>query len=546
MINILPYKSKITSILLCFTLLMSCILMAQDKNNQLGDSLEVIWQDINKPDSVRYQAINKFYVNNTFAHPDSVLVLTDYHYDLAVSKQNEYQKAMAFNEKSYAYYVKGDTKTSMKMLQSSIAILEKLDNPLKLATIYSNLGNIYGEEDKYQEAVRYFTKSLKIFQDENLARGEARMLNNLGIVYLYLDNETLTLDYLNRAIEKYLEVGQEETIGSTLTYIATVYFNQGLHQKALVEAEKSLKLLLEQNNRYMGSSCYLLLARIHNELGNSKKAFDNIEKGIAFSYQIENTSRIIETLTFRAKMMLDTDLDKAIQQAEYIEGLIEDDTENQLKADLYEVLYSCYKRQQKFDLSLQMHEKYLMYRDSVQKEKNAIAIIEEAIQSEFDEKLIKTKLDNEKKQAALKLSHVKKLYALVAGSIISLLLIILFFRSRMLESRKKRQALLEEVERMKQIENTATVSSSNNFELTRANIESKIERKLNETDWKVLNILLEDPVISNKEIAQKVFMSVDGIGSSLRRMYEYFQIKESKYKKISLLMEAIKLSKIDK
>ncbi len=58
----------------------------------------------------------------------------------------------------------------------------------------------------------------------------------------------------------------------------------------------------------------------------------------------------------------------------------------------------------------------------------------------------------------------------------------------------------------------------------------------------VLNILLDDPVITNKEIAEKTFMSVDGIGSSLRRMYEYFNIKESKYKKISLLLEGIKIS----
>ncbi len=55
-------------------------------------------------------------------------------------------------------------------------------------------------------------------------------------------------------------------------------------------------------------------------------------------------------------------------------------------------------------------------------------------------------------------------------------------------------------------------------------------------------MLLDDPVITNKEIAEKACMSVDGIGSSLRRMYEYFEIKESKYKKITLLLEAIRIS----
>jgi len=67
-------------------------------------------------------------------------------------------------------------------------------------------------------------------------------------------------------------------------------------------------------------------------------------------------------------------------------------------------------------------------------------------------------------------------------------------------------------------------------------------RKLNNTDWNVLTILLADPVISNKNIATKAFMSFDGISSSLKRMYEYFNLSESKYKKIALLLDAVKRS----
>ena len=57
--------------------------------------------------------------------------------------------------------------------------------------------------------------------------------------------------------------------------------------------------------------------------------------------------------------------------------------------------------------------------------------------------------------------------------------------------------------------------------------EASINKKLNDTDWNVLNILQKEPDISNKELSEKAFMSVDGIGSSLRRMYIYFDIKES-------------------
>ena len=112
-----------------------------------------------------------------------------------------------------------------------------------------------------------------------------------------------------------------------------------------------------------------------------------------------------------------------------------------------------------------------------------------------------------------------------------------------MQSNREREALLEEIDSLKSDQNKDEgVSDAIGFRLDREKIEAAIDRKINETDWNVLNILLDDPVISNKDIAAKAFLSVDGIGSSLRRMYEFLEIKESKYKKISLLLEAVKIS----
>ena len=48
--------------------------------------------------------------------------------------------------------------------------------------------------------------------------------------------------------------------------------------------------------------------------------------------------------------------------------------------------------------------------------------------------------------------------------------------------------------------------------------------------------------MTNRSIAEKAHLSIDGIGSSLRRMYGYFEIKETKYKKMALLHAAMKVS----
>jgi hypothetical protein len=42
-----------------------------------------------------------------------------------------------------------------------------------------------------------------------------------------------------------------------------------------------------------------------------------------------------------------------------------------------------------------------------------------------------------------------------------------------------------------------------------------------------------------------LFLSIDGIGSSLRRMYLFFELKETKYKKVLLIKKAIEISNND-
>ena len=103
---------------------------------------------------------------------------------------------------------------------------------------------------------------------------------------------------------------------------------------------------------------------------------------------------------------------------------------------------------------------------------------------------------------------------------------------------------MEEIERLKikEFNTSSQTFVPNKFELDIEKIESHIDKQLNETDKNILQTLLKDPVVSNKQIADQVFLSIEGVSSALRRMYTYFNVKESKYKKISLLLEAVKLS----
>jgi hypothetical protein len=178
----------------------------------------------------------------------------------------------------------------------------------------------------------------------------------------------------------------------------------------------------------------------------------------------------------------------------------------------------------------------------VQLERNKLTLIREVVKIEFDDLLLKNEQKIQKEKAEAELKHQQKTYGIILGSIILIMGILFYFNRNIKKNRKKRDELFQEIEKLKSNDGQKLVLNSNEFQLVREKIEKSIDKSLNETDWNVLNILLKEPDITNKEIAEKAFMSVDGIGSSLRRMYVYFDIKESKYKKISLIMAAIKAS----
>ena len=221
--------------------------------------------------------------------------------------------------------------------------------------------------------------------------------------------------------------------------------------------------------------------------------------------------------------------------------LLKLETSNMIKADLYMLLYLCYKSANQPNEALSMIEKHTVFKDSLQQEKNKILIIKETIRSEYENKLKENKTINEKEIAKKEVSQLRNIIFIIVLSVLTILIIILynFFKNK--KNKKRREELLNEIKLLKK-NRVESMLQTNEFKLSKEKIHRFIDRNLNETDWSVLNVLLENPLTLNQEIADKVFKSIDGVGSSLRRMYEYFDIKETKYKKVSLILTVIKLS----
>ncbi len=537
---LMQYKNIHLKFYFLFLLFIASTLTTIAQTN--NKSFQSIWENPQKPDSVRFNAINDYYEKNTLSQPDSVIQVTDFHIELADKNNNKIEKIKALSEKSYAYFVQDNASKAEEILKEAIKIQTTLSDSIALARLYTNLASIYSAQSKFVETIKYYNYSLKIFEDTKQEKLEAAVLGNIGLVYYNIKNNEIALDYFEKSLNIYTRLNLQDKVGYISLYIGAIDYEKGNYKSSIEHAEKALKIFEENNNKFSSSDCYALLAKSYQKINNIDKTFININKSLAINQKLENTTRIIQNKIFLAELYLDSDISKATQIGEEVLAIIDSTSDKSSKAGLYNLLYKCYKSENKIELSHKMYDKYIVYNDSIVKEQSNLELIKEAVNQEFKVKLLKNKQLFEKSEKELKRNQLIILVLIILISSLIVFSVYYFSRKKNIKDQKKSEELLEEIRKLKSDNMSSLVVPSNEFQLHREKIEKAINRKLNETDWNVLNILLKEPEISNKQIAEKAYLSIDGIGSSLRRMYFYFDIKESKYKKMSLIMEAIKVS----
>jgi tetratricopeptide (TPR) repeat protein len=531
-------SAKIVFLAVIFTCLSSIGSHAQNK----PENVKAIWEDATLSDSLRFNALIRFYEQNTFSQPDYVLQLTDYHLQLAEEKKNDKEKVNAFSEKSFAFFTKDNIQKAEESLKNAIKIQITLDDSVSLARLYANLASVYREQGKFIETINYYNYSLKIFEGAKEEQSAAAVLGNLGLVFFDIKNNEIALDYFEKARDTYKKLNLDDKVGYVSMNIGAIDFEKQDYKQSIENAEKALTLFEESNNLFATIDCYILLAKSLHKSDKTEQALAYVVKGLEISQKLGNISKVAETKILMTELYLESDVNKATQTGEEVLAILNADSDKKTKAILYNLLYKCYKKTDQIELSHEMYDQYTIYNDSVLKELSNLELIKEAVNQEFKIKLSETQKSFEQSEKELKKSQIIKISIIISVFTGLVFAIFFYFRRKINSDRKRREELVEEIEKLKKSGIPTASGSTEAFQLNREKIETSIQRKLNETDWNVLNVLSQNSVISNKEIATQVFMSVDGIGSALRRMYEYFEIEESKYKKTDLIRKAIQIS----
>ena len=357
------------------------------------DSLRAVWINQNQPDSSRFNALNTFYINYSSSQPDSALEVSKFHYQLASKKGYPDQLIKVLNEKAIIYFFLGYPDSSMTYIEQAIEIGERTQDTLTIAKLYVNHGNVLRAQGQLREAVKKYTQTILLLESYG---GEEKYLadlnNNIGLIYLDINLHTLSLEYLYKALELYKIAKEEDAIGNIWLNIGANKYHLGEYRNAIDLIKKGFVILKTENNLFSLSDCHQFLALSYSKIGQQDSALWHIDEAISMKRLLPNNGRLLDGLIIKGNFLLDENMQETQRIGEEVTQLMTEESSIDLLASGSRLLYELYKKQGKTELALSMLEKFTLYNDSIKIQMNEIAVIKEAIQSDFDNKLIQEQL----------------------------------------------------------------------------------------------------------------------------------------------------------
>ena len=500
------------------------------------DSLRAVWVNSEANDTTRLKALEEYQLLTQRVYPDSALTALDVYLDLTKQNGMVRKEAGAYVNKANIFRDKGNFDNALRLYNKAIETSKGIDDKVFTGIITANKGNVYLEELMYFEAFQAYTAALKIFESENHNEFAAAMHNSIGNVYLQIENYELAESYLKTAQNLYSRLDQSiHNHAIIIMNLALIDFETEDYLSSDSLFLQALDSLALKEDIILRAGCYAYLARIRLALQNYKQASSFAEENLTLCEEIGNSSLLLDARVIRLLSLAEKS--PSVVANEFI-SMIENppnEFSNDLKEEVYKFLVEYYRGNRQWEDALRMNEKLVETQKKTQEEKYNLALIRGTIKYEID-------LENEKSNSKLVLKNLRAsflAYSLLGVAVFIFIIVILYQKHINIE---KRTRLLNEIDKLRAAKSGAQWVNPVDYKLSRSKIEDAIGRRLNDTDWKVLQTIQSNPVISNAKIAESVFLSVDGIGSSLRRMYGYFGIQDSKYKKISLVMKSIEYS----
>ncbi|MCJ8292267.1 MAG: tetratricopeptide repeat protein [Crocinitomicaceae bacterium] len=515
-----------------------------------ADDLWAQWNNSNLTDEKRLDAINELAKEvYLYSIPDSAMYCTRLQIKLAKKTKNQKQLANAYNTQGVYFALKSDYYNSIEKFEQSLKIYKSIKYSKGIASALNNLGLVKNGQGMYEEAIGNFTESLRINKSIDDKQNTASCLNNIGIVFRDQGEYDRAKDYFEQSLEINLELDYELGVASGYNNIGLIYSKKGDLDHAIEFYKKSLTIVEGIGDKNRTAAALNNIGEIYYSRDSLKLAYEYFSRSLEIKKLADHKQGIASGLINLGMVEeANSEIDEAIKL--YQEALNVAQTigaSNEIKDASYR-LHLIYKELGDFEMALPMYELYIKKLTELENVEVQKSILHKEWEYKFQQKELADSLETVRKEKVNTIKAEKERSIRISVYIIIALMatiVVFYLRYKWAKNKAEQTRLLDDIKVLKSevmVKKAMRMNQLSKPELNKEKLEDHIQAKLNATDWKILNVLFDNPAITNKSLAEEVSLSVEGTRSSLGKMYRLFNINTGRNQRFILIMEATKIS----
>ncbi len=164
-------------------------------------------------------------------------------------------------------------------------LANELNRQDKINEVNKLIGTVYFRKGDYRRAQFEYEMALEGYKKTNDLVGQAKIYNNLSMLYQAQGNNTLAISNLEKALKIFIDSNNEPLQTLPLINLGIIFFRSGNYPMALNKFEQALIIAKKYNDWANISNITNNLGTVYKEMDNYTKALDSFNQSVE-SYQI--------------------------------------------------------------------------------------------------------------------------------------------------------------------------------------------------------------------------------------------------------------------
>ncbi len=198
-----------------------------------------------------------------------------------------------------AYSASENSQNAVAYYKKGIEILRNGKDSIGLASSIFNAGDEYFNMNELDSAFLFTKEAQSIFEKVNYPIGDAYCFGNLGMIAAERGDKRTAEENINQAIKILEQYKEYSPISVYLEFMSAIFLENDDSQTALEYAERSLSLATQYSLKDEISQANLILSKIHEQLGNTRIAFEYYKNHVLYRDSVNNIGAVQKMANLR-------------------------------------------------------------------------------------------------------------------------------------------------------------------------------------------------------------------------------------------------------